>query len=260
MVPIEEGSVTGACAPDQLSEHITAVLQSEEHEGSGSDDGGGADGAEAAGEDVQVSVPGADSGSSPVPASGDQGEEDGKAEEEGEARRASRSHTRSRSRSHADGDGAAADKAAKAAHHKAASEESKEDREEGAVKFSVYVRYFAAAGLFWTVFLFSTVSAEAVAKVGTDWWLSQWSDQVGGRTVRFYLGVYAAITFFLLLTIALYSMGWVFASLRAATRLHNDMMHAILRCPASFFDTTPAGRIINRFRCVASLEQGQHTH
>lgn len=273
MVPIEDGSVSRVCAPDELPEHITAALCSEEEEEGEEGGGGNMDGQESLGaerneeeeeaeeeggamgaepNDVHVHVAGKDT-QAPVAASVSQV---GKAE--------GGSRSRSRSLSRASEDGERGDKAA-AARLKAAqsaSEESKEDREEGAVKFSVYVSYFAAAGLFWTLFLFGAVSAEAVAKVGTDWWLSQWSDQVGGRTVGFYLSVYAAITFALLVTIALYSMGWVFASLRAATRLHNDMMHAVLRCPTSFFDTTPAGRIINRFRCAgwpASLA-GEDTH
>jgi ATP-binding cassette subfamily C (CFTR/MRP) protein 1 len=36
-------------------------------------------------------------------------------------------------------------------------------------------------------------------------------------------------------------------SLRASTRLHNQILQAIIKCPMSFFDATPLGRVLNRF-------------
>ena len=53
----------------------------------------------------------------------------------------------------------------------------------------------------------------------------------------------------------------IMSSLHAAKRLHDTMLHSILRAPMVFFHTNPTGRIINRFakdlgdidRNVASL-------
>jgi ABC-type multidrug transport system fused ATPase/permease subunit len=52
----------------------------------------------------------------------------------------------------------------------------------------------------------------------------------------------------------------VFATIRAATKMHNDLLHKVIRLPMSFFDTQPTGRLLNRFTkdveaCDLSLQQ-----
>lgn len=39
----------------------------------------------------------------------------------------------------------------------------------------------------------------------------------------------------------------IMSSLSAAKRLHDSMLHSILKAPMIFFQTNPTGRIINRF-------------
>lgn len=39
----------------------------------------------------------------------------------------------------------------------------------------------------------------------------------------------------------------ILSSLRAAQRLHDMMLHSVLRAPMAFFHSNPIGRIINRF-------------
>ena len=62
-----------------------------------------------------------------------------------------------------------------------------------------------------------------------------------------FLGVYAGLGFsqalFVLLAAFALAVGGIFAS----RKLHDSMMNSIMRSPMSFFDTTPLGRILNRF-------------
>jgi ABC-type multidrug transport system fused ATPase/permease subunit len=49
-------------------------------------------------------------------------------------------------------------------------------------------------------------------------------------------------------TVLVYFIGiFMVRSIAAAKTLHQQMLHSVIRSPMSFFDTTPIGRIVNRF-------------
>jgi ABC-type multidrug transport system fused ATPase/permease subunit len=62
-----------------------------------------------------------------------------------------------------------------------------------------------------------------------------------------YLGIYAILgvvrIFFILFT----TLTVAIAGIKASRTLHYRMLKNILRSPMSFFDTTPLGRVLNRF-------------
>jgi ABC-type multidrug transport system fused ATPase/permease subunit len=60
-------------------------------------------------------------------------------------------------------------------------------------------------------------------------------------TVYGLLGLFQSV--FIMLGVTVLSVG----TLNAATKLHGTMLERILRSPMAFFDTTPIGRILNRF-------------
>ncbi|KAJ7399194.1 Canalicular multispecific organic anion transporter 1 [Pitangus sulphuratus] len=131
----------------------------------------------------------------------------------------------------------------------------KETVETGKVKFSMYLRYLRAVGLCYSFWIAMGYVGQYVAYVGTNLWLSAWTDDAQRYLNQTYpteqrdlrIGVFGALgvsqALFLLFATILCARGAV----RASRVMHQQLLSNILRVPMSFFDTTPTGRIVNRF-------------
>uniref|UniRef100_A0A1B6E9X5 ABC-type glutathione-S-conjugate transporter n=1 Tax=Clastoptera arizonana TaxID=38151 RepID=A0A1B6E9X5_9HEMI len=129
-----------------------------------------------------------------------------------------------------------------------------EHSETGWVKISTFTHYFRAAG--WC-FVFLTVIFDLISQllsICTLLWLSKWTSDpstifgVGDMKKRlYYLTVFGVIgvgkLFFSLMT----SIMLVFGTISASRWLHITILANIFHLPMSFFNTTPTGRIMNRF-------------
>uniref|UniRef100_A0A8B9QNC4 Canalicular multispecific organic anion transporter 1 n=1 Tax=Apteryx owenii TaxID=8824 RepID=A0A8B9QNC4_APTOW len=123
------------------------------------------------------------------------------------------------------------------------------------VKFSMYLRYLRAVGWGFSFWVAMSYLAQYVAFVGTNLWLSAWTDDAqlylnqtyppGQRDLR--IGVFGALgvaqALFLFIATILSAHGAV----QASRVMHQRLLSNILHVPMSFFDTTPTGRIVNRF-------------
>jgi len=124
-----------------------------------------------------------------------------------------------------------------------------EKREEGSVKMNVYKAYInAMGGRFWTFsFLMFITIAERALSVFTNVWLAYWSQQKWNLGQTVYLGGYSAIGIVSAFIAWVRTFAWVVAALTAATGLHLRLLQSVMDTRMSFFDTTPLGRIIQRF-------------
>uniref|UniRef100_A0A672RNH9 ATP-binding cassette sub-family C member 5 n=1 Tax=Sinocyclocheilus grahami TaxID=75366 RepID=A0A672RNH9_SINGR len=146
-------------------------------------------------------------------------------------------------------------------------EKTVEERGKGSVPWAVYRVYIQALGG-WPVFL--VILALFVLNVGStafsNWWLSYWIKQGSGNTtvqvgnssvlsesmrdnplMQHYAAVYTMSMGIMLLLKLLRGIVFVKGTLRASSRLHDELFQKILRSPMKFFDTTPTARILNRF-------------
>ncbi|KAJ8363811.1 hypothetical protein SKAU_G00126420 [Synaphobranchus kaupii] len=127
-----------------------------------------------------------------------------------------------------------------------------ETAETGTVKLKVFWEYAKAVGPMLSVFICFLYGCQNAAAIGANVWLSQWTnDAVLNRTeqnTQMRVGVYAALGMtqgVLLLGICLLCRAY--SMLKAASSIHYNMLHAILRAPQAFFHATPSGRVLNRF-------------
>ncbi|XP_066291274.1 multidrug resistance-associated protein 1-like isoform X10 [Branchiostoma lanceolatum] len=138
----------------------------------------------------------------------------------------------------------------------------KEVAETGRVKTSVFVEYLKSVGITLSVVICLLYCAQNAASIYSNIWLSEWSNDqpingtqdAGLRDLR--LGVYGALG----IAQGLFSMCSSFAlaigALFASTTLHASLMNNILHLPMAFFDTTPLGRVLNRFsRDIYTVDQ-----
>ena len=132
------------------------------------------------------------------------------------------------------------------------SKQSKEFSEQGKVKWDVYGEYAKTSNLVAVGIYMVTLISAQTAQVGGSLWLKRWSEvnqEYGGNPeVGKYIGVYFAIGMGSALLVMVQTLIlWIFCAIEASRKLHERMAFAIFRSPMSFFETTPAGRILNRF-------------
>ncbi|KAL5019777.1 hypothetical protein ScPMuIL_002669 [Solemya velum] len=135
-----------------------------------------------------------------------------------------------------------------------------EKSETGKVSRRVYFKYTGAIGCFASCIILLLFTIYQASAIGANIWLSQWTDdsylkthQNESNTTEYqdknnlYLGVYGGLGAAQAVFVLLYSLLCSTRMVYAAGILHHGMLANILKCPMSFFDTTPGGRIINRF-------------
>ncbi|XP_072415092.1 ATP-binding cassette sub-family C member 3 isoform X2 [Chiloscyllium punctatum] len=126
-----------------------------------------------------------------------------------------------------------------------------ETAETGRVKLIVFWQYLKAVGPFISVVICFLYCCQNAAAIGANFWLSDWTnDPAFNRTQhRTYMrvGVYAALGFTQGILVLISSFTLALGGLAAARQLHTQLLDNKLHTPQAFFDTTPIGRIINRF-------------
>ena len=127
-----------------------------------------------------------------------------------------------------------------------------EKRVEGRVSGKVYLHYAHAAGSVAVLGIIAfAFSCEYGSKSFLDSWLGFWSSDRFRWTATGKTHYYLLIYFCMFLANACFVYGrsllYYFYSTKASRVLHAHMLDRVMTLPQAFFDSTPSGRIINRF-------------
>ena len=123
-----------------------------------------------------------------------------------------------------------------------------EERAVKSVSWDVYGAYIRASG---TIFNGPLVLLLLIVSQGcnivTNLWLSWWTSNKFGYSTGTYIGTYAALGMVQAFLMFAFSLCLTFFGTNSSKVLLQRAMTRVLRAPMSFFDTTPLGRITNRF-------------
>ncbi|XP_077460374.1 ATP-binding cassette sub-family C member 10 isoform X2 [Stigmatopora argus] len=160
-----------------------------------------------------------------------------------------------------------------------------EKKQAGGLSWKVYRTYWTAVGGVLATSVMMALFAMQASKNVSDWWLSHWISALksnasaesnsshseflasprlllfaGGSftspistfsqpasEVRFYLAVYGALAGANTVFTALRAFLFAYGAICAATVIHDRLLDRVIKATVSFFDTTPLGRILNRF-------------
>ena len=123
-----------------------------------------------------------------------------------------------------------------------------EERAVKSVGWNVYAAYIRASGslLFGPIVILLLIISQG-ANIATSLWLSWWTSNKWGYSTGAYIGIYAALGVTQALLMFAFFVTLTVLGTRASRIMLKRAMTRVLRAPMSFFDTTPLGRITNRF-------------
>ncbi|KAK4104692.1 hypothetical protein N658DRAFT_521302 [Parathielavia hyrcaniae] len=123
-----------------------------------------------------------------------------------------------------------------------------EERAVASVPWSVYATYIRASGsMFNLIIVVGLLVLSQGANIATSLWLSWWTSDAYGFSMGQYIGVYAGLGAIQVMIMFGFMISLSIFGTTASKNMLQQAVSRVLRAPMAFFDTTPLGRITNRF-------------
>jgi hypothetical protein len=149
-----------------------------------------------------------------------------------------------------------------------------EKRETGRVKLAIYKQYFSTSGGLWLwlpIIILFVVHQSLI--LGRSWFIGVWTrsyktesmqvqtffhqhiplsitaveNQAASQDLQYYLGIYFGLTLVTCISGTLRYFLVYMRAIKASKELFEKLTYTVLRAPLRWLDTTPVGRILNRF-------------
>lgn len=120
------------------------------------------------------------------------------------------------------------------------------------------MRYFGHP--LFAIFCLTMLLCSSLLSFFTTYWLSIWVgayNHKGYIDIAFYMGVFALLTFVEIASYGTSIIMFEWGAWRAARKLHNDLVRAVMRVSLTWFKSIPVGRIANRFAGDMASIDGQ---
>ncbi|KAF9209625.1 hypothetical protein BGZ49_002781 [Haplosporangium sp. Z 27] len=126
-----------------------------------------------------------------------------------------------------------------------------ETMKKGGIEWQLIKNYAKACSLKIALGTVLACIVTQICKVGFRLWMTHWISKTREElkeSLILFLGIYSVmvllyVVFFILFVHLIMAVGRI----RASEQLHRQLISTVIRLPMSFFDTTPLGRILNRF-------------
>ncbi|KAI6200965.1 hypothetical protein M3Y96_00790800 [Aphelenchoides besseyi] len=118
------------------------------------------------------------------------------------------------------------------------------------VKTQIYFVYIQSMNFILFASFAILLISNTISSVIRSFWLSEWSDNAGSKddvSLGFRLGIFALLGVLEIIFMYGSNVSLILGSINSSRRLHIGLLTRILHSPLWFFDTTPVGRILNRF-------------
>ncbi|KAL8022325.1 putative sulfonylurea receptor, AAA+ ATPase domain-containing protein [Plasmopara halstedii] len=126
------------------------------------------------------------------------------------------------------------------------SSEDDEERETGAVSWRIWKSYALDVGWILAIVIVWMVLAMQITRNSLDWWIAVYTDGKHAISPRKFALVLLYIACANILVVFLRSFLFAYGGLRAARVTYKKLVQSVFAAPLSFFERTPAGRILNR--------------